>query len=206
MLFSLITVSGSPKWCGVICEGLFWIFFMWWISCNGCSHQIQEQCRATMCFWCLHKADCDMRYALILSRNSWSPKDETYIWWFSSCANHNLCQSFYLSSWNVSTSTGWIVTKSGTDVHVPLRMNCIYFCDPLTFPETPSSCHHNTLVYDWIHTKLMTFPSVSSTLICAGNEKVCLLLFCMLAHSIAKRLHVCSLLVLFIIFKQYIVT
>lgn len=65
---------------------------------NGYSHQIQDQCRATMCFWCLHKADCDMRYALILSRNSWSPEDETYIWGFSSCANHNLCHSFYLSS------------------------------------------------------------------------------------------------------------
>lgn len=170
---------------------------------NGYSHQIQDQCRATMCFWCLHKADCDMRYALILSRNSWSPEDEPYIWGFSSLPT-TTCAIVFI--YPLYLSTGWIVTKSGTDVHVPLRMNCIYFCDPLTFPVTPSSCHHNTLVYDWIHTKLITFPSVSSTLFCACNEKVCLLLFCMLAHSIAKRLHVCSLLVLFIIFNQYIIT
>ncbi len=55
--------------------------------------------------------------------------------------------------------------KISTDVHVPLRMKCNDFGDPLTFYLAPSSGQHvhvsNTLVYDQIPTELQTFPSAS---------------------------------------------
>ncbi len=41
--------------------------------------------------------------------------------------------------------------KFVSDIHVPLRMNCMYFDDPLTFPLAPSSGQtfylSSTLVY-----------------------------------------------------------
>ena len=45
----------------------------------------------------------------------------------------------------------------GTDTHVPIRMNCIYFGDSLTFDLAPPSGLNfnllNTLVYDEIPVK-----------------------------------------------------
>lgn len=34
---------------------------------------------------------------------------------------------------------GWIAMTFGSDIHVPLRMNCNNFCGPLTFHPAPSS-------------------------------------------------------------------
>ncbi len=56
--------------------------------------------------------------------------------------------------------------KCGSDVHVPLRMNCKNFGEPLTFHLAPSSGRHvnvsNTLIYDQIPAELQTFPSASA--------------------------------------------
>ncbi len=56
--------------------------------------------------------------------------------------------------------------KCGSDVHVPLRMNCKNFGDPLTFHLAPSSGQHvnvsNTLLYDQTPAELQTFPSASA--------------------------------------------
>ncbi len=58
-------------------------------------------------------------------------------------------------------STDWIVVS---DFHVPLRMNCNNFGDPLTFPlsMSPSSGQKfnlsTTSIYDQTPAKLMKFP------------------------------------------------
>ncbi len=58
--------------------------------------------------------------------------------------------------------------KFGSDIQVPLRMNCKNFGDPLTFHPAPSSGQHvsvsNTLVYDQIPAELQTLPSASAGL------------------------------------------
>lgn len=46
--------------------------------------------------------------------------------------------------WNSSTTFEWIAVKLCTDVHVPLRINCNNFVDPLTF----------CLVLPWVKTVL----------------------------------------------------
>ncbi len=41
--------------------------------------------------------------------------------------------------WSVDRQLLWIMMKFGTDIHVPLWMNCNNFGDPLMFPLAPSS-------------------------------------------------------------------
>ncbi len=57
------------------------------------------------------------------------------------------------------TNIRWIAIKFGTDIQVPLRMNCNHFDEPLTFHIAPSSGQNfnlsNTLVYHQIPAKLM---------------------------------------------------
>ncbi len=59
-----------------------------------------------------------------------------------------------------------MVMNFGSDIHVPLKMNCSNFGDPLTFHPAPSSGQHvnvsNTLVYDQISAELQTLPSASA--------------------------------------------
>ena len=79
----------------------------------------------------------------------------------------------------ISTSTGWIVMRFGSDIHAPLRMNCKYFGDPLTFLLAPSSGHHfnlyNMLVHEQIFAKQMAFTPAS-------------VIFCISAdYSISKK-------------------
>ncbi len=49
----------------------------------------------------------------------------------------------------------WIVMKFSTNIHVPLRMNCLNFGEPLTSNLAPSSDQHvnvsNTLAYHQIN-------------------------------------------------------
>ncbi len=46
------------------------------------------------------------------------------------------------TNWNISATTGGIVMKCGSDLHVLQRMNCDDFGDPLTFHLAPSSGRH----------------------------------------------------------------
>ncbi len=68
---------------------------------------------------------------------------------------------------NTSTAVGWIVMKCGSDIHVPLRMNCKNFVIPWSH-LAPSSGQHvnvsNTLVYDQTPAELQTFPSAPAGL------------------------------------------
>ncbi len=52
----------------------------------------------------------------------------------------------------MATQVTRIVMKFSTDIHVPVRMNCNQFADPLTFHTAPSSGQNlsssNTLVHD----------------------------------------------------------
>lgn len=38
---------------------------------------------------------------------------------------------------SVLTTVGWTVMKFGLDIHVPQRINCNHFGDPLTFNVAP---------------------------------------------------------------------
>ncbi len=66
---------------------------------------------------------------------------------------------------NVSTTTEWIA-KFGTDIHVPLRMNCMNFNGPLTFHLAPSSGQNFNLSNAFVlPAKLMAFQLASDVLI-----------------------------------------
>lgn len=66
----------------------------------------------------------------------------------------------------MSQTFGWIAFQFGSVIRVSLRMICDHFCDPLTFPVSPSSGRNfymsNTVVYDQKPAILITFPSVSA--------------------------------------------
>lgn len=68
--------------------------------------------------------------------------------------------SVFLSSTLVQTeitTIGWIVMKCGSDIHVPLRLNCNNFSDPLTFHRALYASHNlnwsNRLL--WFMTKYL---------------------------------------------------
>ena len=94
-------------------------------------------------------------------------------WWKHECILYKMCvhQSFlhFGPDLLISTTTGWIVKRFGSDIPAPLRMNCHYFGDTLTFLLAPSPGHHfipyNMLVHDQIFAKVMAFPS-ASVIIC----------------------------------------
>ncbi len=79
--------------------------------------------------------DCDE----MLYRHSWCPDDKSYwLWWssdFSSRATMRL--TFVVLS---EIPQQWMdCEECGSDIHVPLRMNCSDFGDPLTLNLAPSS-------------------------------------------------------------------
>lgn len=51
------------------------------------------------------------------------------------------CQSvhYFGPDGNISTNMGWSMVNFGADIHVPIRMNCNTFSDPLTFQLAPPS-------------------------------------------------------------------
>ncbi len=66
------------------------------------------------------------------------------------------------------TTIEQIALRFSQDIHAPLRMNSHDFNDSLTFhllsPSGQIFFLSNTLVYDQIPAKLMTFPSASAGL------------------------------------------
>ena len=76
-------------------------------------------------------------------------------------------RSVYSALWSGFTNLDnhWMDCHEVSDIHAPLRMNCNYFGDPLTFLPAPSSGHqfnlYNMLVHDQVFAKLMAFKSAS---------------------------------------------
>lgn len=56
--------------------------------------------------------------------------------------------------------------KFGTEIHIPLRIDCLHFGDPLTYLLVISSGESLGLsnTFDQIPTKLMAFPSAIAVL------------------------------------------
>ncbi len=75
---------------------------------------------------------------------------------------------FLLLQWNTSAPIESIGAKFGTDIYIPLRLNCKNFGHPLTFCLAPPSGQSlsNTFIYDQIPVKLMTItlPVILCTL------------------------------------------
>lgn len=51
---------------------------------------------------------------------------------FSYTSGMSVCLSVCLPLWSIPITIGWIAMNFGTDIHVPHRINCNYFGDPLT--------------------------------------------------------------------------
>ncbi len=83
---------------------------------------------------------CSVYFHEVLYRHSWFPVNESYwLWWSCDSSSSTTMRLTVVVKWTVSAAVGWIVMKCGSDVHVPLKMNCKNFGDPLTFHLAPQS-------------------------------------------------------------------
>ncbi len=88
-----------------------------------------------MCMWVCESYHCPAPYPRFMSddsagHNLHSVPPFSRKWWVL------YIKKCKVKTWRVAC---WIVMKCGSDIHVPLRLNCNDFGDPLTFHLVPSS-------------------------------------------------------------------